>query len=167
MLQYHLSILQYLNHLSYAPSGAHFNIIMKRCFLVKLYLNMKDCRSIHFLDVYYFDHLSAHPQKMNSFMMEVPIIQKPFHWFTLSWKSKKNIKLKACVHYFLSNFYLWLNDSPSTNMKNGFYFILKALFVLEIFNFLYFCLPLFFSPSAIALEVYPRKILKFLTPSTV
>ena len=136
MLQYHLSMLQYLNHLSYAPSGAHFKIIMKRCFLVKLYLNMKDCRSIHFLDVYYFDHLSAHPQKMNSFMTEVPIIQKPFHWFArqinwlvslwygfLSWKSKKNIKLKACVHYFLSNFYLWLNDSPSKNMKNVFYFI--------------------------------------------
>ena len=32
----------------------------------------------------------------------------------------------------------------------------NALFVLEIFKFLYFCLPLFFSLSAIALEVVRR-----------
>ena len=31
--------------------------------------------------------------------------------------------LKACVRYCLSNFYLSPNDSPSTNMKNVFYFI--------------------------------------------
>ena len=53
--------------------------------------------------------------------------------------------LKACVHYFLSNLNLSLNDSPSKTMKNVFYFIYKALFVLEIFKFLYFSLPLFFS----------------------
>ena len=35
-------------------------------------------------------------------------------------------------------------------MKDVFYFIEKALFVLEIFKFLYFHLPLFFSMSAIA-----------------
>ena len=35
-------------------------------------------------------------------------------------------------------------------MKDVFYFIEKALFVLEIFIFLYFHLPLFFSMSAIA-----------------
>ena len=51
--------------------------------------------------------------------------------------------------------------------KMFFYFILKALFVLEIFKFLYFRLPLFFSLSAIALEVDPRKILKFMMSSTV
>ena len=31
--------------------------------------------------------------------------------------------LKACVHYFLSNFYFSPNDSPSKTMKNIFYFI--------------------------------------------
>ena len=52
-------------------------------------------------------------------------------------------------------------------MKNVFYFILKALFVLEIFKFLYFCLPLVFSLSATASAVDPTKIFKFMTPSTV
>ena len=45
-------------------------------------------------------------------------------------------------------------------MKNAFHFILKALFVLEIFKFVY-CLP-FFSLSAIGLEDDQRKILKFM-----
>ena len=30
---------------------------------------------------------------------------------------------KACVCYFLSNFYFSLNDSPSKTMKSVFYFI--------------------------------------------
>ena len=68
----------------------------------------------------------------------------------------KNYVLKACVLYFLSNFYFSPNDSPSKTMKNAFYFIQKALFVLEIFKFLYFRLPPFFSLSAIALEVDRR-----------
>ena len=43
-------------------------------------------------------------------------------------------------------------------MKNVFYFIGKALFVLEIFKFfLCFRLPPFFSQSAIASEVDPEK----------
>ena len=50
------------------------------------------------------------------------------------------------------------NDSHLKTMKNVFYFILNALFIFEIFNFLYFHLPLFFSLSAIALEVDSRKI---------
>ena len=32
-------------------------------------------------------------------------------------------KLKAYVRYFLSNFYLSPNDSPSKTMKDVFYFI--------------------------------------------
>ena len=43
-----------------------------------------------------------------------------------------------------------------STMKFFFYFIYNALFVLEIFKFLYFYLLLFFSLSAIALEVDPR-----------
>ena len=67
-------------------------------------------------------------------------------------KVKVGNVFKASVHYFLSNLYFSLNDSPSKSMRNVFYFIEEALFVLEIFK-LYFRLPLFFSLSAIALEV--------------
>ena len=63
--------------------------------------------------------------------------------------------------------YLSPNDSPSETMKDDFYFILKALFVIKIFNFLYFHLPLFFSVSDIALKLDPRSVLKFITSSTV
>ena len=81
------------------------------------------------------------------------------------WVFLKQI-IKACVRYFLSNFYFSRNNSPSKTTKNVFYFIEKTLFILEIFKFLYFHLPLFFTLSAIALEVDPRKILKFMS-STV
>ena len=74
---------------------------------------------------------------------------------------------KACVRYFLWKFYFSLNDSPLKTMKNVFYFIWKALFVLEIFRFSYFHLPLFSPLSAIALEVDWRYILKFTTSLTV
>ena len=37
-------------------------------------------------------------------------------------------------------------------MKNALYFIEKALFVLELFKFIYFHFPLFFALSAIALK---------------
>ena len=77
------------------------------------------------------------------------------------------IILKACVRYFLSKFYFSPSDSPSKTMKNAFGFIEKALFVFEIFKFLYIRLPLFFSFSVIALEVDSRKILKFMTSLTV
>ena len=33
-------------------------------------------------------------------------------------------------------FFICFNDSPPKMMKNAFYYILKALFVLKIFNFL-------------------------------
>ena len=42
---------------------------------------------------------------------------------------------KACVHYVLTNFSFSVNDSPSKSMKDVFYFILKALFVLKTFPF--------------------------------
>ena len=45
---------------------------------------------------------------------------------------------KACACYFLSNFYFSRNDTPSKTMKFFFYFIKKALFVLNIFQFLFF-----------------------------
>ena len=52
-------------------------------------------------------------------------------------------------------------------MKNASYFIKNVLFVLELFKFLYFRLPLFFSLSAIVLEVDPIKILDIMMSSTV
>ena len=61
------------------------------------------------------------------------------------------LKLVSAIFYQI--FILWPYDSPSKTMKNVFYFIEKALFVLKIFRFLYFCLPLFFPMSVIALEV--------------
>ena len=62
--------------------------------------------------------------------------------------------LKACVHYFLSNFYFSPNDSPFKTMKS-FLFYLKSSFPSEDI-FLYFHLPLFFFLSAIALEIDQR-----------
>ena len=59
-----------------------------------------------------------------------------------------SLKLASAI-YEIFNFSA--NDSPSKIMKSAFYFIEKALFILEIFEFLYFHLPLFFSQSAIAL----------------
>ena len=55
--------------------------------------------------------------------------------------------IKACVRYFYQIFIYSPNDSPSKTMKNAFYFIVKALFILEIFKFLYFRPLLFFSLS--------------------
>ena len=75
--------------------------------------------------------------------------------------------IKACVHYFYQIFIFSPNDSPSKTMKNAFYFIKKALFVLEIIKFFCFRRSLFFSLSAIALEDDRRKILNFMTPSIV
>ena len=65
--------------------------------------------------------------------------------------------VKACARYLLSNFYFSPNDSPSKTMKNVFYFISKALFVLEILKFFYFRLPSFFPCQLFALEVDLRK----------
>ena len=40
--------------------------------------------------------------------------------------------LKSDSHLLI--FFICFNDSPSKMMKNAFYFILKALFVLKIFK---------------------------------
>ena len=93
--------------------------------------------------------------------------------YTVNYLQKTSICMiyyifSACVRYFLSNFYFSPNDNPSKTMKNVFYFIKKALFVLNIFSkkFCIFVFSSFFSLSAIALEVDPRKILKFMMSST-
>ena len=43
-----------------------------------------------------------------------------FEWYM---HCGKPLVIKACVHYFLSNFYFSPNDSASKTMKNVFYFI--------------------------------------------
>ena len=45
-------------------------------------------------------------------------------------------KLKLDSHLPKISFYICFNDSPLKMMENAFYFILKALSVLEIFKFL-------------------------------
>ena len=42
--------------------------------------------------------------------------------------------LKPDFHLPKKIFFICFNDGPSKMMKNGFYFILKALFVLRIFK---------------------------------
>ena len=71
---------------------------------------------------------------------------------TVSYSLCARTIFKACVHYFYQIFIFLPKDSPSKTMKNTFYFMKKALFVLEIIKFFYFRAPLFFSLSAIALE---------------
>ena len=61
-----------------------------------------------------------------------------------------SLKLVSAIFFIFSP-----NNSPSKTMKNTFYFIQKALFVLEIvflFKFFYLYLPVFFFLSAIALD---------------
>ena len=54
----------------------------------------------------------------------------------MSEKSKLAIVsiLKSCVRYFYQIFIFSPTDRPLKTMKNVFYFIEKALFVLEIFR---------------------------------
>ena len=56
-----------------------------------------------------------------------------------------HLKLVSAIYFFTK----W---QPYKNCEKCFYFIKKALFVLEIFKYLYFYLPLFFFLSKIALE---------------
>ena len=53
----------------------------------------------------------------NAFHPNVPFLQ------SLKISENPLDVLKACVRYFLSNFYFSPNDSPSKTMKNVFYFI--------------------------------------------
>ena len=61
---------------------------------------------------------------------------------------------KACVCYFYSIFFFFTKDIPSKIMRNVFYFIKKALFVLVFLSF-----PLFFLVSH-CLRDWSKKNLK-------
>ena len=67
-------------------------------------------------------------------------------WFE-NWKNKKRThktisknvigpKSKVGLSPSKKNYFICFNDSPSKMMKNAFYLMLKALFVLKIFKFL-------------------------------
>ena len=55
----------------------------------------------------------------------------------LFFHTENNIKLKVGFSPSKKNFFICFNDSSSKMMKNAFYFILKAPFVLKIFKFLF------------------------------
>ena len=101
--------------------------------------NFKKLFKFHnFMEIFYCDIIRNQEHEFGCFST-IAIYQNYFR------KEKYGqVHFKACVHYFLSNFYFSPNDSLSKTMKNAFYFILKAFFVLEIFKLLYFHLPLFF-----------------------
>ena len=48
--------------------------------------------------------------------------------------------LKSDSHLSKNNCFIYFNESPLQMFKNAFYFILKALFALKIFKFLYWLL---------------------------
>ena len=58
------------------------------------------------------------------------------HTFFPSQDIKPNVLLKLVSNIFYQKFIFSQNNSPLKTMKNIFYFILKALFILEIFRFL-------------------------------
>ena len=65
-----------------------------------------------------------------------------------------NLKLVSAIFHQIFIFHLMI---ALQKLKNVFYLIEKALLFLKIFKFLYFCLPIFFPLSAIALEVDLKK----------
>ena len=60
----------------------------------------------------------------------------PHSTVSLRQKNKQSLKLVSAIFYQI--FIVSPNDSPLKTMKNVFYFIEKALFVLKIFKFLWF-----------------------------
>ena len=65
------------------------------------------------------------------------------YWNTCTENQNKHV-IEVCFPNFLSNFYFFNRWQPFKNYV--FYFIEKAIFVLEIFKFLYF-FPFIFTPS--------------------
>ena len=54
---------------------------------------------------------------------DLPIQPDEIKSYTVPVSNINDVKLKACVRYFLTNFYFLPNDSPSKTIKNVFYFI--------------------------------------------
>ena len=72
------------------------------------------------------------PQKNVTFLPGISLIT----YLILQTQPKQGFALKLVSAIFYEIFIFSPNYSPSKTIKNVFYFIEKALFVLEIFNFL-------------------------------
>ena len=98
-----------------------FWIYYNTVFFFFRWMNWKDCRHL--------GKLSRIPMMLVSFS----------HIFCESWRSTRivtqDLYLKLVSAIFYKIFISSSNDRPSKTMKNVFYFIEKALFVLEIFKF--------------------------------
>ena len=57
------------------------------------------------------------------------------YWLVVLSGDYKKIQLKSDSHLPKKICCIYFNESPLKVMKNAFYFILKALFVLKMFNF--------------------------------
>ena len=73
---------------------------------------------------------------LKRFYKKFTLKQLSFYLFSTIWIIIIKIGLSPSKKKFI-----YFNDSPSKMMKNAFYFILKALFVLKMFNFV--CLDFF------------------------
>ena len=82
------------------------------------------------------------PEEVRMFFKDVPMI----HCFNFSTAithradgfpavMSKFMFIKVGLSPSEKNFYICFNESPLKKLKNGFYFILKALFILKIFRF--------------------------------
>ena len=81
-------------------------------------------------------HGPKRPSNVNKYVSdnEVCLIMHAKILSRLEWNHGSSFKVE--LSHSKKNFFICLNDSPSKLMKNTFYFIVKALFVLKIFKFL-------------------------------
>ena len=83
--------------------------------------------------------------------------KKSENYWMRTLKTLAPLRLKACVHYFLSNFYFSPNDRALQKLWNMFFISSKKLFPFSRYSgFCVSVFPSFFSVSAIALQVDPR-----------
>ena len=68
--------------------------------------------------------------------MTIKIISRKYAQFNEALKLRNDILLNSDSHLPKKKIIICFNDSSSKMVKNVFYFILKALFVLKIFDFL-------------------------------
>ena len=78
------------------------------------------------------------------FSMHFRFLLSFWHYLWWCWLWYTRI-VKACVHYFLSNFYFSQNDGPSKTKKKNFFISTKMLFSFSRYsNFCIFAFPYFF-----------------------
>ena len=75
---------------------------------------------------------------LHNFTIDIHTTRLPFpsSWMTMSLKKLFTEYLKWDSHLPKKICFIYFNESPLKMIKNAFYFILRALFVLKIFKFL-------------------------------